>query len=97
MNTDKLARLQSEYQRCLESAMRDRPEEYTLVDILTPPEKRGPATPEYASASIAEKMFATIRQRGLGAISITGLGWKRTCKALGIGHSYKALKQYLAD
>lgn len=51
---------------------------------------------EAYAKSTASKMLAIIAEKGIGAVTINPSdGFKRTCKALGIKQTYKAIEAYL--
>lgn len=57
-----------------------------------------PNHPRYLSpAIVADRMFDTIKNKGLGHSSITNSrGWTLACRELGINCTYKAVGAYLA-
>jgi hypothetical protein len=57
------------------------------------PTNYGMAKARYTPAELAEKMTMSLKN---GTANKDGEGIKRTCKALGITYTYKALNAYLA-
>jgi hypothetical protein len=52
----------------------------------------------YAAGKVPEVVGKTkefLSQYGLGAVSIDGIAWKRTCKRFGIGHTKKDIQRFL--
>jgi hypothetical protein len=83
----KLALLKAQYVQSLTEAVEANPNDYVWAGAVT-----GHKTPQ----EVADKMFATIQRGGIGMVTITNSdGWKRTCKALGIKQTYKAIDEWL--
>lgn len=53
--------------------------------------------PGLTAVDIAEKFKAKILAGGdISEINIASDAWRRTCKQLGINHTYKALREYMS-
>lgn len=71
------------YQQHLAAAVAKNPSDYAL---------RPDETPEAYAARVAEKMRATVRERSLHAVNVTGSpAFRATAKHFGVPHTYKAL------
>ena len=78
------------YREELEASMVSDPDNYPVIGFGSIPE---------AAQRIANKFKQSIVDRGeqaIGGINISSSTWKRTCKRVGIKHTYTAIKAYLA-
>ena len=89
MNNSRFETLSEVYRRNLIAAVQDNPSNYMLGRLGAPSDPV-----EYAN-STADKMLARVKETGMMTVSKDGEGWKRTCKELGIKHTYKAIEEYL--
>lgn len=79
----------SGYRRNLIVAVNESPEQYAVGKLGF---SSNPT--EYAETT-ADKMLTAIMERGIGSVNKDSVAFKRTCKELGIKHTYKAIEAFL--
>jgi len=85
MNPEAFDRFSRAYRAGLRTAVTSNPADYAIHD--------GEMAEEYA-ARCADKILASIARNPRG-VNYDGGGFKRTCKALGIKYTRKAIWEYL--
>ncbi len=86
MNEERFKLFSEAYRAGLLAAMRARPEAYVML-------KSAEDVP-FAAELTADKMLKAIKDKP-AMVAYNGDGFKRTCKALGISNTRKAIFEYL--
>jgi hypothetical protein len=93
MNPAKLAQFRAEYEKQLDIAVRNHPEEYPWAETMTVHGNVAHNTqPAKTVHEVADKMMAAIEY---GSYNHDGRAFKETCKVLGIKHTRKAINEFL--
>lgn len=85
-NPARLAKAFAHYLPHLDACMREFPDHYA------------PQVLAKGAAENAQLTFRHVREKGIRSLIINpSPSWKRTCKSLGIKHTYKAIEAWLSE
>jgi nitroreductase len=81
MDEGRFEQLHTAYRNCLIEARKERPDLYSW--------------PENEASFVASQMMLAVKTKGIGTVDIGGPAWRKTCRALGLRTTYRALRAYL--